>query len=48
MKRSIYLLLVVLAALVLSACTTAIGTDAHLTPALEHKSETIGAVANGP
>ena len=48
MKRSIYLLMVVLAALVLSACSTAIGTKTNLNPSSEHESEVIGAISGGP
>ena len=48
MKHSIGLALVVLAALLLSACSAAIGTSANLDPASEHKTEVIGAISGGP
>lgn len=48
MKRSIYLLLVVLTALVLSACSAGIGTKANFKSGSEHSPEVIGAISGGP
>lgn len=47
MKHSISLVLVVLAVLLLSACSAKIGTGVNLNPASEHNTEVIGAVTDG-